>query len=121
MPRILCGTIALAVLGLLSPGLGGAGTDPPEEEVRIVAERFFFTPSKLKVRSGARLKIVLESRDTFHGFRLEGSDIDVVIPARGRGSVEVSWVAPEPGRYDFVCSKRCGAGHAQMRGAIIVE
>ncbi len=95
--------------------------EEPEQEIRIVAQRFHFTPSKLKVKSGARVKFALESRDTFHGFRLEGSGIDVVIPARGRGTVEVEWTAPEPGRYEFVCSKRCGAGHAGMRGSIIVE
>ncbi len=122
LPRLAAGW--LAALGLALATLPGARLpqQPEPQKIRIVAQRFHFTPSKLKLPSGTQLEITLESRDTFHGFHLKEGGIDVVIPARGRGSVRVLWRTPdEPGRYEFACSKPCGAGHAQMRGAIIVE
>ncbi len=89
--------------------------------VSIVAERFNFTPSQIKVQQGTRLEISLTSDDTFHGFRIASANINQIIPARGRGSVKVVFDAKEKGSYAFECSRPCGAGHTMMRGVIIVE
>jgi cytochrome c oxidase subunit 2 len=64
--------------------------------------------------------IRLRSDDTDHGFRLLGTDIDVRIPKRGRGTVTVTFEPAKDGRYTFECSHVCGAGHAYMRGTIVV-
>ena len=91
------------------------------QKVSVVAERFNFTPSKIKVKEGTLLEITLTSDDTFHGFRMPSAKINQVIPARGRGSVKVVFDAKEKGSYAFECSRPCGAGHTMMRGVIIVE
>ena len=91
------------------------------EKVHIVAERFNFTPSKIKAKQGVLLEITLTSEDTFHGFRIAAAKINQVIPARGRGSVKVMFDAKEKGTYAFECSRPCGAGHTMMRGVIVVE
>jgi cytochrome c oxidase subunit 2 len=91
------------------------------QKVSVVAERFNFTPSKIKVKEGTLLEITLTSDDTFHGFRMPSANINQVIPARGRGSVKVVFDAKEKGSYTFECSRPCGAGHTMMRGVIIVE
>ena len=91
------------------------------QKVSIVAERFNFTPSRVKVKVGTRLEITLTSDDTFHGFRIASANINQIIPARGRGSVKVLFDAREKGSYAFECSRPCGAGHTMMRGMIIVE
>jgi cytochrome c oxidase subunit II len=91
------------------------------KKVTVVAERFNFTPSKIKVQQGTRLEITLTSDDTFHGFRIPSANINQIIPARGRGSVKVIFDAKEKGSYPFECSRPCGAGHTMMRGVIIVE
>ena len=91
------------------------------QKVSVVAERFNFTPSKIKVKEGTLLEITLTSDDTFHGFRMPSANINQVIPARGRGSVKVVFDAKEKGSYAFECSRPCGAGHTMMRGVIIVE
>src|SRR5580765_850145 len=59
------------------------------QKVNVVAERFNFTPSKIKVQQGTLLEITLTSDDTFHGFRIPSMQVNQVIPARGRGSVKV--------------------------------
>lgn len=124
--------LALAVLaaGLLlptptwggesGPNLQAKETEQPVKKVKVLAQRFRFNPSKIEVDAGTRLVISLRSKDTFHGFAIEGADVDVVVPARGQGDVVVVFDAQKPGKYPFKCSKVCGAGHAQMRGMIVV-
>jgi heme/copper-type cytochrome/quinol oxidase subunit 2 len=63
----------------------------------------------------------LQSEDTDHGFRIVGTDVNVIVPKRGRGTATVTFEPPQPGRYVFECSKLCGAGHSFMRGAIVAE
>jgi cytochrome c oxidase subunit 2 len=89
--------------------------------VRVTAERFRFTPDEIKIRRGETVEFRLESDDTDHGFRIVGTDIDRVIPKRGRGSITVKFTPDRAGRYVFECSKLCGAGHEFMHGVVVVE
>ncbi len=98
-----------------------AGKSVEKKKVKIVAERFSFTPSTIRVAQGTLLELELSSDDTFHGFRLPKANINVTIPARRRDSIKVLFDARKPGKYPFECSRPCGAGHTMMRGVIIVE
>jgi cytochrome c oxidase subunit 2 len=109
---------AAALLVLLGP-LGTWSQD--RQVIRITAERFTFTPSRVTVKRGTTVEFRLRSEDTNHGFHILGSDANVIIPKRGRGEATLVFVADTPGRYTFECSKLCGAGHAFMRGTITVE
>jgi cytochrome c oxidase subunit II len=86
--------------------------------IEITAERFTFTPSEIRVKAGDRLEIRLDSDDTAHGFHIVGTDVDIELPKRGRGTATVTF-QPQAGRYTFECSRVCGAGHQFMRGVII--
>jgi cytochrome c oxidase subunit II len=97
------------------------GKERRVQKVNLVAERFNFTPSKIKVKQGTLVEITLTSDDTFHGFRVPSMQINQVIPARGRGSVKVLFDAKQKGSFAFECSRPCGAGHTMMRGVIVVE
>jgi cytochrome c oxidase subunit 2 len=99
---------------------GAAGTQSAQV-VDIQVERFSFTPSEFRVKAGAPVEIRLRSDDTDHGFRILGTDIDITIPKRGKGVATVTFVPPRAGKYDFECSKLCGAGHGFMRGTLIAE
>ena len=88
--------------------------------VAIRAERFDFTPSQITVTAGTTLEIEVTSDDTLHGFRIQGTDVNVAVPKRGRGAVRATFKADTPGRYTFECSRMCGAGHNFMRGEIRV-
>jgi cytochrome c oxidase subunit 2 len=115
------------VLAFLSYGRDQADTGDKNkkerkvQKVNMVAERFNFTPSHIKVKEGTILEITLSSDDTFHGFRIPSANINQIIPARGRGNVKVIFDAKEKGSYAFECSRPCGAGHTMMRGVIVVE
>ena len=94
---------------------------PPTKVVHMTAERFAFSPSQVKVKAGTVVEFRIHSEDTNHGFRIPAAGINEVIPKRGRGELKVVFHADHPGRYEFECSKPCGAGHNMMRGVLIVE
>jgi cytochrome c oxidase subunit II len=91
-----------------------------EQMVDVLAERFSFSPSEIRTTVGTTLQIRLESDDTAHGFRIIGTDVNIEIPKRGRGTTTVTFKAEKAGRYTFECSQLCGAGHSFMRGVIVV-
>jgi cytochrome c oxidase subunit 2 len=125
MSRMFLRSSWLLVLAGLLGGLTGASTvaalQQKPQVVDITVERFSFTPSEFRVKAGAPVEIRLESDDTDHGFRIIGTDINIVIPKRGKGVATVTFVPPAAGEYVFECSKLCGAGHGFMRGTLIAE
>jgi cytochrome c oxidase subunit 2 len=113
--------LAIAAGGLAAAAwLPDAAAAQDAQVVEISAERFSFSPSEIRVKAGTRLTIRLTSDDTTHGFHILGTDIDIELPKRGRGTATVTF-QPDAGRYTFECSKLCGAGHSFMRGVIIAE
>ena len=113
-------TSMVMAVALLMPG-ANAGSQAQRRVVRVSAERFAFTPSRIVVDAGEEIEMRVSSDDTAHGFRIAGTSVNVVIPKRGRGEVSVSFRAPEPGRYVFECTRMCGAGHHFMRGELLVR
>lgn len=111
--------LSAASLALMLPA-DRARAERQSETVEISAERFSFTPSEVRVRTGVPLEITLSSEDTDHGFQIPGTEINVRIPKRNRGTITVTFVGEKPGRYTFQCSHVCGAGHSFMRGSIVV-
>jgi cytochrome c oxidase subunit II len=115
----------VAASGVVAASIGAtvatAVQQPNPQVVEIHVERFSFTPSEFRVKAGTPVEIRLRSDDTDHGFRIVGTDVNVVIPKRGKGVAVVTFVPPQAGKYVFECSKLCGAGHSFMRGALIAE
>ena len=108
-------TIAVAALG-------SAGFDAQERRViRVTAERFSFTPSRIEIDAGEEVELRIKSDDTAHGFRIVGLDTNVAIPKRGKGELTVTLKVDTPGRYEFHCNRMCGAGHNFMRGELVVR
>lgn len=110
-----------AVVGLAAAARPGSAAQSKPQVIEITAERFSFTPSEFRVKADRPVEIRLESDDTDHGFKILETDINLIIPKRGKGAATVTFQPPKPGRYVFECSKLCGAGHAFMRGTLIAE
>jgi cytochrome c oxidase subunit II len=117
--RCMCVAVLAAMFNVSAAPQDPAGK--PDKVISISAERFVFSPSRIRVKQGAVVEFVLTSEDTDHGFRIPSANIDVAIPQQGRGEVRVRFVAREKGVYPFECSRACGAGHNLMRGTLIVE
>jgi cytochrome c oxidase subunit 2 len=113
---------SVAMVGVTRPApVERVGEEVEARVVNVLAERFFFVPSRFRVKLGELVELRIRSADTNHGFRIRKAGINVVIPKRGKGAVRVRFQAGEKGTYVFECSKACGAGHNMMRGTIIVK
>ncbi len=104
---------------LLFASLSGRGD--AVRSISINAERFNFSPSKITIKLGETVELVLTSEDTGHGFKIPDAGIDVAIPQRGKGEIRVRFAATRTGRFTYECSRPCGAGHNLMRGVLIVK
>jgi cytochrome c oxidase subunit II len=113
--------VVACIIAFASAQAQDQAKEPARKTVHVTAERFAFSPSEIVVDEGTLLEIQLRSDDTNHGFRIKGTSTNVVIPKRGRGVMSITFDATTPGRYAFECSKMCGAGHAMMKGAIVVK
>lgn len=118
MKRLL---LAFALLTAALSQQPDPATRSPDRVIAVTAERFSFTPSRIAVKQGDLVELVLSSDDTDHGFRIPAAGIDVAIPQLGKGEVRVRFIAGANGEFVFECSRPCGAGHNLMRGVIIVE
>ena len=116
-------TLLLATLLTLGaiPMQDHAQEKPPDRRVEIVGERFSYTPSRIRVKSGTTVEFVLTSEDTYHGFFMVDFNVNLMIPPLGKGEATVRITFAEAGEYVFECSRACGAGHNAMRGVVIVK
>jgi cytochrome c oxidase subunit II len=103
-----------------APDIAG-GHEKPDRVINMVAERFTFVPSQVKLRLGEVVELRIRSLDTNHGFLIREADVNVIVPKRGAGDARILFRAQRKGVFPFECSKACGAGHTMMRGSIVVE
>ncbi len=124
-PGILLATVAIGAVPWLSSAGPAPDQDPSREQpnrvINIVAERFTFVPSEIKLQLGEVVELHIRSLDTNHGFRIRDAGVNVIIPKRGKGEARILFRAQKKGLFPFECSKACGAGHTIMRGRIVVE
>jgi len=113
---LLWGTLASAAQAVATT----AADLGPDRVVEVVARRFAFEPERIEVFAGERVRLVLRSADTTHGFEIKALDVKVEIP-KGGNPVSVELVATMPGTYRFKCSEYCGSGHSRMKGELVVR
>jgi cytochrome c oxidase subunit 2 len=120
--NLLRGAVCLALLlPLTATQQVRSEESEPDRVIRIVAERFHYVPSRIRLTQGEVVEFRIRSLDTNHGFLIPEAGVDVVVPKRGGGEARVLFRARKKGEFAFVCSKPCGAGHTIMRGLIVVE
>jgi cytochrome c oxidase subunit 2 len=113
--------IALLLVSFEDASRSTNGQPAERRTIKVNAERFAFTPSRIELTAGEEVEIKLRSDDTSHGFRIVGLDTNIAIPKRGKGEATVVVKIDKPGTYRFECNRVCGAGHNFMRGEIVVR
>lgn len=110
---------------------------PQERTFTVVAHKYAYEPSVLRVNRGDRVRIRLVAKDVTHGFFVEGYDLDakarpddpdfwVRHPSQGKDHEyeqvqEISFVADRSGKFRYRCSMTCGYMHPFMQGELIVS
>ncbi|MGA2549502.1 MAG: cupredoxin domain-containing protein [Burkholderiaceae bacterium] len=111
--------VGMAALGLLF-GLGPSRADnaPEEKVVKIVAQRFHYTPSEITLKRGEAVQLEFTSLDFLHGFKVPDLGVRASLPP---GQTTVVHIKPDKvGRFVFLCDNFCGDGHEDMDGVFIV-
>ena len=121
--RYLIPAVLALAIGVIYPVVGEneEPLEKPDRVISIVAERFTFVPSRIKLKEGEVVEFRIRSLDTNHGFRITDAGVNAIVPKRGKGDGRILFRAQRKGVFQFVCSKACGAGHTMMRGHIVVE
>jgi len=117
------GLLVVAVAGIMIGGTvmaeGAKQQAGKERVVKIVAQRFSYTPNEIVLKKGQTVILEFTSLDFVHGFSIPDLNIRADLPP---GKVTKVRVTPEKaGVYDFLCDNFCGAGHEEMGGRIIAR
>lgn len=113
---LLAGLLGLS--GALIAGSLVAHAAGKERIVKIVAQRFSFSPNEIKLRKGEDVILEFTSLDFVHGFSIPDLNLRADLPP---GKVIQLHITPEKtGVYDFLCDNFCGSGHEEMHGRITV-
>lgn len=130
------GAISIVAAGWFLPALlAPAVPKPQRQDFDIVAHKYAYEPSIIRVNQGDEVHIKLASRDVLHGFYLEGYDIDALIepgkpgiqfrhPSLGGDftpASEIVFTADKRGKFRYRCSMTCGYMHPFMMGVLLVE
>ena len=114
-------TLCLTVAAFISMNTAsGTGDNPNKEKIiKIVAQRFSFTPNEIILEKGENVRLEITSLDFVHGFNVPELNVRADLPP---GQITVIKLKPQKsGTYDFICDNFCGAGHEDMGGRIIVR
>ena len=118
---------AAAVAGmalLCGAALSSAPQDPVTASaprvIEVTAKRFTFQPSRIEVKEGERIRLVVKSEDGVHGVQIKKFKVNKLVP-RGGEPVTIDFVASAPGTFEILCSEECGDGHESMSGTLVVE
>lgn len=95
------------------------GEEPAPQVVRIVAQRFRYTPGEVRVKAGQPVVLELTSLDFVHGFHMPDLNLRADLPPGAITRVRLP--ALRPGTYEFLCDNFCGDGHEQMNARLVAE
>ncbi len=105
---IAAGTLAL-----------GAVAKAPGHVIKIVARKFVFVPSEIRVKRGETVLLQFTAPKVPMGFNLPDfavrADIMPGIVSTLRLTLE------KAGSFGFLCDVFCGSGHEEMGGTLIVS
>lgn len=91
---------------------------PGKYEAYMRVEAWVFIPNRIEIPAGSEITFYITSVDVLHGFKLEGTNANVMVIPGQVSTVTATF--DEPGDYTYVCHEYCGAGHAAMFGTVTV-
>jgi cytochrome c oxidase subunit 2 len=91
---------------------------PGKYEAHILAKTWSFDPREIIVPKGSTVTFYVTSQDVQHGFKLQDTNMNVMVLPGQVSSLTITF--DRPGEYPYICTEFCGLGHAAMFGKVIV-
>jgi cytochrome c oxidase subunit 2 len=88
--------------------------------IDVTLSRYAFSPERIEVLLGERVRLNVVSADRTHGFQIRQLGLNVRIPAGGT-TMNVELTPKEAGTFEITCSEYCGSGHHRMKAWLIVS
>ena len=89
------------------------------KEFKMMAKQFKFSPEKIEVNKGDKVRLIVASADVPHGISIPEYGINERLnPGE---PVTIEFTADKQGTFTAFCSVFCGSGHGNMKGQIIVR
>lgn len=101
-----------------NPGLREIAPGVYDAYVIANVTTFQFEPRSLEIPVGSTVTFHVTSRDVQHGFKLQGTNVNMQIVPGQVSTLTVTF--DEPGEYPYICTEYCGSGHAAMFGSLTV-
>ena len=120
--RRICLKHALALLAApwLASSCGRVMAQAQQPQVvKLVAQRFEYTPKEFRVEAGRPVVLEISSLDFVHGFHMPDLKLRADLPP---GIVtRVRFTVDKPGIYEFLCDNFCGDHHEEMNARMVVD
>ncbi len=90
-------------------------------DVYLMAMRFYYHPTVLRLERGVPYRFRMMSMDVNHGASIHTGFAGHIMRRPAQTMSEMVMTFTEPGEFMIYCTVYCGVGHSQMKGKIIVE
>ena len=107
------GALMLASAGAI------AWAKPKERVIRVVAKKFVFVPSEIRVKKGETVLLQFSAPEVPMGVNF--ADLRTRADVFPGKVAELRITPQEAGTFTFLCDVFCGTGHEDMSGTLIVS
>ncbi|WP_085316101.1 cupredoxin domain-containing protein [Derxia lacustris] len=111
----------LQLAGLLALGgaTGAAFAAAKPRVINVVAKKFDFVPSEIRVKKGEAITLKLTAPEVPMGINIADFGVRAdIVPGK---PTLLSFVTDKAGSFPFLCDVFCGSGHEDMSGTLIVS
>ena len=110
--------IAAAGALALSSVAAFALAKPKVRVIKIVAKKFDFVPSEIRVKKGETVVLHVTAPEVPMGLNISDLKLRVdIVPGK---VAKLQFTADTAGSFPFLCDVFCGSGHEDMNGTLIV-
>jgi cytochrome c oxidase subunit II len=87
--------------------------------IEIVLQKGQYSPDRIEVQKGEKVRLQLKSMDVTHGFAID--ELGVAREVSPGPPTVVEFTPTKAGTFAYYCVVRCGKNHKQMRGTLVVK
>jgi cytochrome c oxidase subunit II len=93
----------------------------PPQEIKVVARKYAFSPSRIEVQENDVVKVTLEAADIPHSFTIEDDNYRIAKRATPGHPVVFEFRADKVGTFPFFCNLTTDPNCRNMRGELVVR